>query len=49
MPNHLTPTEQARLDRLDQERAALQSALADVNKERRAILTRARVRKHRAD
>ena len=47
-PNHLTPTEQARLDQLDQERATLKAELAEIDVQRRVILTRARVRKFRA-
>ena len=40
MPNHLTPAEQARIADIDRQRAELAN-------EKRLILTRARVRKHR--
>ncbi len=46
--NHLTPTEQARLDRLDRKRAKLVEQLDAVNAERSKLLTLARVRKHRS-
>lgn len=41
MPNHLTKTEQSRLEEI-------RAAIAELRKERDALMSKARVRRHRA-
>ncbi len=46
MTNHLTPDEQARLDKIDAALAALDAKAEPLKLERKQILGRARFRKH---
>ena len=48
MPDHLTPTEQGHLEKIEAALAELEAKAKPLKAERKRLLTLARVRKHRS-